>query len=393
MKQVGLLLVLTLATMPSWGAKKVTVAELKDTLITMHQAKKSDAEVAGVLKQLELSEELTRSTMNSVVADLPGPLSTEQIYVLEASSANLAPPPSDIPGTAAPDAAAQKAMLDKAADYVSKTYSALPGLAATKTTVRFQDNTEAAPQSGGLHSGATDATVGSSFSSSHEFVHYINSTDIHVASEHGAEKLPAEKDKTPWGVNRMIALQMPDPSLGTVFPEAQAAGDIKFVRWETVNGIQSAVFSFTVPKKKTHFPINVCCFPNVDQAGMVTMPSPSGISSGASRARGNFQTNTDWSEYKATAPYHGELFIDPASGAVIRMITMADLKASEVVHRVDERIDYGPVTIGGKMLMVPLRTIIDTEVVPSGDSGLAGKYTTRRTLFTSEYKDYQVAGQ
>jgi len=110
MKQVGLLLVLTLATMPSWGAKKVTVAELKDTLITMHQAKKSDAEVAGVLKQLELSEELTRSTMNSVVADLPGPLSTEQIYVLEASSANLAPPPSDIPGTAAPDAAAQKAM-------------------------------------------------------------------------------------------------------------------------------------------------------------------------------------------------------------------------------------------------------------------------------------------
>jgi hypothetical protein len=45
----------------------------------------------------------------------------------------------------------------------------------------------------------------------------------------------------------------------------------------------------------------------------------------------------------------------------------------------------------GRTSVLPVRTILKTEVVPNGDSGV-GKYTTRRTLFTSEYKDYQPAG-
>ena len=61
------------------------------------------------------------------------------------------------------------------------------------------------------------------------------------------------------------------------------------------------------------------------------------------------------------------------------------------MHQVDERIDYGPVTVGGKMMVLPIKTIINTEVVPNGDSGAAGRFSIRRTLFTSEYKDYQPA--
>ena len=74
------------------------------------------------------------------------------------------------------------------------------------------------------------------------------------------------------------------------------------------------------------------------------------------------------------------------------MITMADLKPSDVVHQEDTRIDYVPVTVDGKMLVLPMKTVINTEVVPNGDSGSAGRYSIRRTLFTSEYKDYQIAG-
>jgi hypothetical protein len=396
MKRTGFVLVLALVALPAWGAKKVTVADLKSTLETMHQAGKSDAEVANALKQLELTEELTRGMMNSLVADVPGPLSTEQIYVLEARSAALPPPASDIPTTAAPDGAAQKALLDKAADYVTKTYAQLPALTATKTTIRFQDNVEAAAPSSGLSGGATDVTTGSSFVSAYQFIHYINSTDSHVASDHGAEKQPSEKDKTPWGANKMIALQAPEPNLGSVFSEAQSAGDMKFVRWELVNGKQAAVFSFDVPKKKGKFPVAVCCFPDVEQAGSVHFTSASvggANGSGGGGASGNFQTSTNWKDYKNTTSYHGEIFIDADSGIVVRMITMADLKPSDVVHQVEERIDYGPVTVGGKMMVLPGRTIINTEVVPNGDSGSAGKYSVRRTLFTSEYKDYQLAGQ
>jgi hypothetical protein len=394
MKQWGWLLVLALAATPAWCAKKITVAELQQTLATMHKAGKSDEEVAAALKQVELSEQLTRSAMNGMISDVPGQHSTEQIYVLEARSATLPPPAPDIPTAAAPDAAAQKAMLDKTADYVSKTYSQLPALTVTKTTLRFQDNVEAAAPSSGMHGGASDVTVGSAFVSPYQFIHYINSTDAQIASQGGAEKLSGEKDKTPWGANKMIALQEPDPSLGTVFQEAQA-GDIKWLRWELLNGKQTAVYSYEVPKKKAHMAVNVCCFPDVEQAGTVRFSSAaiaSATGGGSGGAKGNFQTNTNWRDYKASVPYHGEFFIDPDSGIVVRMITIAELKPSEVVHQQDTRVDYGPVTVGGKSLVLPIKTVVITEVVPNGDSGSAGKYSTRTTLFTSEYKNYQSGG-
>ena len=192
----------------------------------------------------------------------------------------------------------------------------------------------------------------------------------------------------------MIALQEPDPSLGAVFEEAQAAGDIKWLRWETLNGKQAAVYSFDVPKKRAHFAVNVCCFPDVSQAGVATFQS-AGIASaagGAGGAKGNFQTNTNWHNYKASVPYHGEFFIDPETGIVVRMITMAELKSTEVVHQQDTRIDYAPVNVDGQVSVLPVKTVIATEVVPNGDSGSAGKYSVRRTFFTSEYKDYKSAG-
>ena len=395
MRRWGWILMVALGAMPAWGAKKVTVAELKATLESMHKDNKSDADVASALKQLELSEELTRNTMNDLVGDTPGPLSAEQIYVLEARSSLLAPPASDLPSSPAPDAATQKAILDKASDYVTKTYAQLPALAVTKTTIRFQDNVEAAAPSSGMHGSATDVSTGSGFVNPYQFIHYINSTDSQVASDHGAEKMPGEKDKTPWGANKMIALEMADPSLSAVFPEAQSAGEIKFVRWELVNGKQAAVYSFEVSKKKGHLAVNVCCFPDVSQTGVANFSSASAAGAhngGAGGAKGNFQTNTDWNEYKTTAPYHGEFFIDPDSGIVVRMITEPELKLTDEVHQVDERVDYAPVTVAGKSLVLPVKTITTTEVVPNGDSGAAGRFSIRRTLFTSEYKDYQPSG-
>jgi len=341
----------------------------------MQQAKKNDAEMATALKQLELSEQLTRPTMNSFVPLVSGPLSTEQIYVLEARSATLTPPASDLPATAELDPAAQKALLDKTAGYVSKTYAQLPAITATKTTIRFQDNVEATTPASGTVGGAKEVTTESGFVNPFQFIHYINSTETKVLTEHGAEKLPAEKDKTQWGANKMIALLEPDPSLSVVFQEAKEAADLKWLRWETVHGKLAAVFSFDVPKKKSHFAMNVCCFPDVAQAGKIV--------------RGNFQTATSWQPYKASVPYHGEFFVDAESGIVVRMITFADLKPTDVVHQEDLRIDYGPVSVDGKMIVVPIKTYTSTEVVPNGDSGLAGKYSVRRTFFTSEYKNYQ----
>ena len=397
MKRMGstLLVVLAVAA-PAWGAtRKITVKELTDMLTQLQQAKKSDADVAAELKQVELSEELTRATMNAMAGSVPGQLSTEQIYVLEARSAMLPPPASDVPTDSAPDAATQQAILTKAADYVNKTYGQLPTLTATKTTLRFQDNLEALAAGSGMHGSAKEVDTGSTFSNAGSYIRYINSTEAQVSSEHGAEKMPSEKDKTPWGANRMIALESPDPSLGAIFPEAQANGELKFARWESLNGLKVAVFSYAIPKKKSHLALNVCCFPESEQAGMVSFSSASTGSlngGGGGGAKGNFQTNTAYTKFfKQTPSYHGELFVDPATGTVARLIAEADLKSTDLVHQVDTRIDYAPAKIGDQTLIVPVKTITDTEVVPNGDSG-SGGYSIRHTLFTTEYKNYQLAG-
>jgi hypothetical protein len=396
MKRFLCVVALILLSVPAWSAaKKVTIAELTDMLKSMQQQKKSDADVSATLKQVQLSEAMTRSVMNGLSEYVPGPASTEQIYVLEARSALLPPPAADIPATPAPDAAAQKALLDKAADYASKTYAQLPAIAGTKTTVRFQDNIEAPASSSGLVGGASEVTTGSNFVNASQFIRYVGSTESHVESNNGAEKVPA-KDKTRWGANGQIALLGQGPVLSTVLREAQDSGTFGWLGWENVNGKPAAVFSYAVPKKKSHYAVDYCCFPDVSQTGKATFQSAAiggAAGTGGGGASGNLQTTTDWHDYKANSlPYHGELFIDPDTGIVVRLITSTEFKNTDVVHQEDERIDYGPVTLGGKPLVLPVKTVISTEVVPNGDSGSAGKYSTRHTLLTSEYKDYQLAG-
>ncbi len=374
MKRFGWILALLLMTTPAWSAKKISVAELKQMLMSMHQANKSDEDVAAALKQVQMGEELDRNTMNSMAEFVPGQLSTEQIYVLEARSAMLPPPASSIPATPAPDATAQKAILDKAEAYITKTFAQLPALTASKTTRRFQDNAEVAAPS-------NFATLGSSsVVPQYQFVRFINSASTDVTIDHGVAVPPAEKDKTPWGANRMIAIPEPDPRLGEIFAEAQGLGSIKWLRWETLNGKQTAVFSFDVPKKKSHYALNVCCFPDVDQL------AASRMSQGALP-----QNGTSWHNYKAVVPYRGEFYIDPESGTVLRMITEPQLKHSEMVRQVDTRIDYEAVTVGDKSLVVPVKTVINTEVVPTGDAG-QGFEPTRVTLFTADYTNYKLAG-
>jgi len=363
----------------------------------LQQDKKSDADVAAALKQVELTEELRRSTMNSFADLMTGPLSTEQIYVLEARSATLSPPASDLPSTPAPDTGTQKSILSRAEQYVGKIYERLPPLSATKTTLRFQDNFDALNGSSGIAGGAQDVVTNASFSESAAFIHYIGSTARDVSLERGAEKKPAQKDSTPWGANKMIAIQEPEPGLGRVFMEAQASGSLQWLRWETIYGKAAAVYSFAVPKQKSRLEVNVCCFPNINQTGTArfytaTTAATLGDSGGGGGGgvTGNFQTHTEWHNFKTTAPYHGRLFIDPESGVVLRMITEAELKPSDMVHELGTRVDFGPVKAGQTTMIAPIRSVVNSVVVPNGEAQ-AGGYKTRCTLFTSDYADYRTA--
>ena len=254
--------------------------------------------------------------------------------------------------------------------------------------IRFQDHVEPGPIASGLHSGAiADAGSNPNLVTANQFVHYINSTEAQVDFVNGGEKNPLPQDKGQWGANGMLALLGQAPVLSTVFEEAQKAGKVRFLRWELVNGKQAGVFTFNVDKKNTHYAVNDCCFPDVSQSGIATFSSASRPGGGG--VKGNLQTSTNWSFYKTTVPYHGEIFINPETGIVVRLITQAEFKNSDVVHQEDQRIDYGPMPVGDKTLVVPVRSVINVEDVPGGDSG-AANFTLRHTMFTAEYKDFHA---
>jgi hypothetical protein len=399
MKRLICVLAVLLLASPAWAAKKLTVQQLNDLLISFQQGKKTDVEVATELKQVELSEELTLAAMNKIVTLAPGKFSMEQIYVLEARSAMLPPPPSDLPAAPAPDAATQKIILNKVFDYGTKYYDQLPPLTATKTTLRFQDDMKALDACSGLVGCAQGSVNSTSFTHQASFIHYINSTEASVVSERGIEKPTVNKDKTPWGANGMVAFEEPDPGLSAILQEAQAAGSLQWLRWELVNGKQTAVFSFKVPIANSQYAVSVCCFPKSIDTGRARFYSSTDATlvagqdaspSGGGGVVGNFQTSTTYDQlFKARVPFHGEIFVLPASGIVLRLIAKAEFKASDAVQQEDTRIDYGAVKVGEKAMVLPVRTVINTTVAPNGDSG-AALFTTRRTLFTSEYKDYQL---
>ena len=96
--------------------------------------------------------------------------------------------------------------------------------------------------------------------------------------------------------------------------------------------------------------------------------------------------------FKAGSGYRGEIFIDPDLGIVIRTVTEAQFKPTDFVHAESIRTDYAPVTIGGKVLVVPIRSFTTAEIVPNGDS-FAAKYAVRHTFVTQDFKDYQLAGK
>ncbi|MGB6690495.1 MAG: hypothetical protein WBE76_21885 [Terracidiphilus sp.] len=396
-----LLLVAAAPTLLWANSRKMTVAELQDVLTGLHNSRKSDEQIANELKQIELTEELTPAAMNSMADLVNGPFSTEQMYVLEARSAMLAPPDTDLPKAAPPDAAAQQALLAKAQDYAAKTYPQLPRLSAAHLVARFQDGVETIQSYGGIN-----VKIGNGNDPLFEQIsHYTRLVNTHADTaeiDDGMEK-PGGKDATPWGRNGLVNSMLPFLPVDLLTSEAVSTGKPKFLRWETIAGHRTAVFAFAVGKKKSHYAIDYCCFPETSSVGNVLYggrgPNAAGsaLFGGAGLSASPFSSPasptisnvSDWNPFKAKSGYHGELFLDPDSGAVLRTIVEAEFKPSDFVHYEDIRIDYAPMRMGGNYLYVPVRSFTNAEVVPNGNS-FVSHFGVRHQYITQDYRDFRA---
>src|SRR5207344_3100953 len=100
-------------------------------------------------------------------------------------------------------------------------------------------------------------------------------------------------------------------------------------RWERAPDGLHANFRYTVPAQRSLYQVWGCCLPDGDGLG----------------------------GFQRLAGYHGQITIDPATGAVFRLQAEADLTGFPPVTRSDVMVEYGPVDIGGTTYIRPLKSV------------------------------------
>jgi VWFA-related protein len=338
---------------PEPATRQVTIEQLGQLLDAMHSH--GDGEVARQLSTLQLSQRVSNTRLASWIAATHGKKSQQMLHTLADASAFMPPPPSEVATDAPPDAAEQLRMISLAAEYLKVTMPKLPNFFATRTTVRYEERARFDQASSRV--GYEPLHETQNFK---ETVLYRNGSEV---ADVGTAKRQKRNAKDPY----LITYGTFGPILGFVQDAIAVPNALTWSRWEREpNGLR-AVFRYVVPQKRSLYSIWGCCLPG-----------------------GEGTTG-----FQALAGYHGEITLDPASGAIFRVAAQADLEGFPPINSSNIMITYGPVNIGGKTFIGPLRSVstmrtrsVTTKVEWDESFRTYGPYLTM--LNDISYEDYHM---
>jgi hypothetical protein len=126
-------------------------------------------------------------------------------------------------------------------------------------------------------------------------------------------------------------------------------GRVAWSHWEQGTNGPLAVFRYSVPKEFANF--TVLGFANIPQ-----LPA-----------------------------YHGELAVDPATGAILRITVISDWQAPFQDHLSQILVEYGSVLIGDNLYNCPVRGVAITRVpTRTADYGWLGSYALPLQVFVND---------
>jgi hypothetical protein len=297
----------------AYVGQPVNIAQLENFLAL--DAKKRDSAAARELFALTLTQRLSSAKLDSLKTALPGPRAREALVAMADASAFLSPPEAEIPSVPPPDQAEERRIVALMAEYLSSTISKLPNFYATRTTVHYEDTTE-------------DASLPRVSVFSGDPIHWGGVSAATVVYRDGKEIVDPghlkRKQPNPEEVG-LVTTGTFGPILLTVVGDALRS-QMAFSHWEQAAGGPVAVFRVAVPKDKSHY--------------QVTYRIPS-------------QTQAT----EQPAAYHGEVSIDPATGTILRVTVEANFEPGVEMVRADIMVEYGPVDIGAKSYICPLKSV------------------------------------
>lgn len=348
MRRFILLAVLAALALPAMAARRLTVAQLEQTLAADLSAHHADADIAHRIGDIELSERLTGATLDRFAAQLAlGPRTALALELLADQSAFLDPPAGELPATEPPDAAAQQRMMDLARGYVVETWPRLPDFFLTRTTHRFDDSKQILrqgdwPVRAGLHlAGTTSRQI--TFRDGKEVQ---DTPAVEVASAAPAAPAQQEVGLHTWGEF--------GPELTIVLTDT-AKGQVTWSHWETTPAGIAAVYHYSVPKAVSHYAVSYCCVRESEFVERRALTYRNRGQSGPQMA--NLPKTEESQPFQTTPGYHGSLFVNPSTGAILRVTLEAELKESDPITRAASVVEYGPVKIGDRSYICPLRSV------------------------------------
>jgi hypothetical protein len=305
--------------------ERVHAEQLEKTVADLHGL--DDREAAERLEKLDLTQRLTAERCKRMRDQLPGKASVDALLAIcdEAEFGEL--PAADLAEGAAPDALTQGKIVLDAVDFVARVTHKMPDLLATRQLSQFEDLqvVHGAPQP--IEGKVTPERR---IANSADPVHFREGREVVEARPKFTYGKAQASGLDTWGTF--------GPILEIVMADALKA-KIGWGHWEKGPVGRLAVFRYAVPEADSHFNVRFCCYLAEDG-----LPS----------------------SYATTPGYHGELAIDPETGAVLRLVLKADVrqdgatpveKEKSPLLRSDVLVEYGAVDIAGKQYIVPQRAV------------------------------------
>lgn len=365
MRRLCTLALLIVAALPSFAAKRVSVARLEEVLKAASAGHKSDPEIARLIGSLEPSERISDATLARLNKQFAkGTATSIALQLLADKSSFLGLPSKELPAIPPPDPGTQQKQLLAARQFAIENLPQLPNLLATRTTYNFNDS----PQN--MQKGSAER----------DGLHFINVTKAEVSVRNERANVQLSKGAAAQGPQNGLVTWGEFGSALLLILNDSAEGKITWGHWEQTPSGRLSVFDYSVPKSSSHYEISTPVKQSV-QSG-----ASSRWASGGDVVVAGAMTTLKVVHIKPA--YHGSIWIDPSSGSILRISLIASLGGDTTLENAEVLIEYAPVRMNGETYICPIRSLALSQTPASVATTING--TTTEWLNENIYSNYHV---
>ena len=317
-------------------ATGITVDQLDQILL--HVSQQSDTTAARQLAALKLVERASAIRLERWQTELPGPRAHEALLALADASAFLPLPAAETPAAAGPDEISQKQILARMVEYVKQVFPRLPNFSALRSTTSFEVATPDQmnfQQVGGellqlrqqkrkerviFH--ALGAAKSSGLPDGQLF--WTGFSTQPVTYRNGSEVTELSAGTAGHAGHVMFGLTTAGefgPMLGIILNDG-STDEMVWDHWEQGAIGPLAVFRYAVPRERSHFAVEFAA--------------------------------DEQPEFPA---FHGEIAVDPATGAVFRITILGNVQEQDFLHDASIVVEFAPTEIAGVTYICPVRGV------------------------------------